>query len=61
MLRVDIDIATPRGETPALAKQREIDLRQQAAVQAIENDSGVQAICDTFDTEIDTARVRPVD
>jgi DNA polymerase-3 subunit gamma/tau len=60
-LRVDIDIATPGGETPALAKQREIELRRQAAVRAIENDSGVQAICETFGTEIDTGRVRPVD
>ncbi len=60
-LRVDIDITKPGGETPALAKQREIDLRQQAAVQAIENDSGVQAICDTFGAAIDSERVRPVD
>ncbi len=60
-LRVDIDITTPGGETPALARQREIDLRQQAAVQAIENDSGVQAICETFGAAIDSERVRPVD
>ncbi|GMQ77071.1 MAG: hypothetical protein BMS9Abin01_2381 [Gammaproteobacteria bacterium] len=60
-LRVDIDIATPGGETPALAQQREIELRRQAAVRAIENDSGVQAICETFGTEIDAERVRPVD
>ena len=60
-LRVDIDIETPGGETPALARQREIELRQQAAVQAIENDSGVQAICDTFGAAIDSERVRPVD
>ncbi len=60
-LRVDIDITKPGGETPALARQREIDLRQQAAVQAIENDSGVQAICETFGAAIDSERVRPVD
>ncbi len=60
-LRVDIDITKPGGETPALARQREMDLRQQAAVQAIENDSGVQAICDTFGAAIDSERVRPVD
>ena len=60
-LRLDIDIAKPDGETPALARQREMELRQQAAVQAIENDSGVQAICDTFGAEIDSERVRPVD
>jgi DNA polymerase-3 subunit gamma/tau len=60
-LRVDIDIAKPGGETPALARQREIELRQQAAVQAIENDRGVQAICDTFGAAIDSERVRPVD
>ncbi len=60
-LRLDIDIVKPDGETPALARQREIDLRQQAAVQAIENDSGVQAICDTFGAAIDSERVRPVD
>jgi DNA polymerase-3 subunit gamma/tau len=60
-LRVDIEIAAPGGETPALARQREIELRQQAAVQAIENDSGVQAICDTFGAVIDAERVRPVD
>ena len=60
-MRVDFDIATPDGETPALARQREIALRQQAAVEAIENDSGVQAICDTFGTVVDEERVRPVD
>ena len=60
-LRLDIDIVKPDGETPALARQREIDLRQQAAVQAIENDTGVQAICDTFGAAIDSERVRPVD
>ncbi len=60
-LRLDINIVKPDGETPALARQREIDLRQQAAVQAIENDSGVQAICDTFGAAIDSERVRPVD
>lgn len=60
-LRLDIDIAKPDAETPALARQREIALRQQAAVQAIENDRGVQAICDTFGAEIDSERVRPVD
>jgi DNA polymerase-3 subunit gamma/tau len=60
-LKVDIEIAAPNGETPALARQREIELRQQAAVQAIENDSGVQAICDTFGAVVDEERVRPVD
>jgi len=60
-LRLDIEVATPDGETPALARQREIELRQQAAVQAIENDTGVQAICDTFGAVVDGGRVRPVD
>jgi DNA polymerase-3 subunit gamma/tau len=60
-LRVDIEIVVPGGETPALAKQREIELRQQAAVEAIEGDSGVQAICDTFGAVVDGERVRPVD
>ena len=60
-VRVDFDIATPDGETPAAAKQREIELRQQAAVEAIESDSGVQAICDTFGAVVDGERVRPVD
>ena len=60
-LRLDIEVAAPDGETPALARQREIELRQQAAVQAIENDTGVQAICDTFGAVVDGDRVRPVD
>ncbi len=60
-VRVEIEIAPPDGETPALAQQRDIELRQQAAVEAIENDSGVQAICDLFGTQIDKERVRPVD
>jgi DNA polymerase-3 subunit gamma/tau len=60
-LRLDIAIATPDGETPASAKQRDSELRQQAAVQAIENDTGVQAICDTFGAVIDGEHVRPVD
>ena len=60
-LRLEIEITAPDGETPALARQREIELRQQAAVQAIENDTGVQAICDTFGAVVDGERVRPVD
>ena len=60
-LRVEIEITAPNGETPALAQQREAELRRQAAVQAIENDSDVKAICDTFGAQIDTQRVRPVD
>jgi DNA polymerase-3 subunit gamma/tau len=60
-VRVEVEIAAPDGETPARARQRENELRHQAAVDAIENDSGVQAICDMFGTEIDKERVRPVD
>ena len=60
-LRLEIAVTAPDGETPALARQREIELRQQAAVQAIENDTGVQAICDTFGAVVDGERVRPVD
>ena len=60
-LRLEIEITAPDGETPALARQREIELRQQAAVQAIENDTGVKAICDTFGAVVDGGRVRPVD
>ena len=60
-LRVEIEITAPNGETPALAQQREAELRRQAAVQAIENDSDVKAICDTFGAQVDTQRVRPVD
>jgi DNA polymerase-3 subunit gamma/tau len=60
-VRVHVDIVSPEGESPARQQQRHSQERQDAAVQAIENDAGVQAICETFGTEVDKELIRPVD
>ena len=60
-LALDIELALPREDTPARREERNDAERRQAAVAAIENDSTVRAICETFGTEVDPRLVTPVD
>lgn len=60
-VRVNIDIRAPRQETPARQQARAQDERQQAAVEAIENDANVKALQDTFGATIRSETIRPVD
>ncbi len=57
-LTLRIDVAEPDSETPAMREARRREQRQAAAVQAIENDPQVRALCDTFDTRVEAGNVR---
>jgi len=48
-------------ETPAQTQKKHLDQRQQAAENAIQQDTNVQALVDTFDAQIDTKSIKPVD
>jgi hypothetical protein len=50
-----------RRETPALARTREQDERQQRAVDAIHNDANVKAITDAFGGSVNPDSIRPRD
>ena len=60
-LKLDIEFESPPQDTPAQRDQRRDAERRRAAVQAIENDATVRAICETFGTEVDPKLVDPVD
>ena len=60
-IKVDIEMVSPEAETPALTQRRLCEERHQAAVQAIEGDPMVQAICDAFDTSVEPNLVKPLD
>ena len=56
-----IEFAAPQEDTPALRERRLDAERRRAAVEAIENDATVRAICETFGTDVDPKLVDPVD
>lgn len=57
-VKLEISTGTPEQETPALADARVQNDRQQAALQVIESDATVQALCATFNTRIQPDAVR---
>jgi DNA polymerase-3 subunit gamma/tau len=60
-VRVNIDIREPEQPTPAALAQQRRQQRQAAAVNEIENDSGVQGLIDTFGAQINPGSIQPVD
>lgn len=58
---VKIDIGQPQGETPAAETRRKTEERQARAESAIQQDPTVQALKDTFNAEVDTDSIRPLD
>jgi DNA polymerase-3 subunit gamma/tau len=58
---LDIELAEPKGDTPATAERKDAQARQQEALRAIERDPNVRALCETFDAEIDRSSVQSVD
>jgi DNA polymerase-3 subunit gamma/tau len=59
-LKLNIDVAAPAGETPAdraKSVQRE---RQDQAIAAIEGDSFVRDMVETFDATIDESTIKPI-
>ncbi|HKJ94752.1 MAG TPA: DNA polymerase III subunit gamma/tau [Gammaproteobacteria bacterium] len=60
-LRLNIEVGTVAGETPAAASRRAADERQQAAEQAIETDPNVAAFREAFGARVIANSVRPTD
>lgn len=59
-VNVVVEIGVPQAETPALLKeQRDLD-RQQAAVQAINDDANVRALHETFNARVVPDSIQPV-
>lgn len=56
---VNVTVARPESETPAQKAQREQQERLDAATQAIESDTNVQKILDTFGARINTDTIQP--
>ncbi len=60
-LKLSIELEEPPQDTPAQRERRRDAERRRAAVEAIENDATVRAICETFGTQVDPRLVDPVD
>ena len=60
-VEIDVVLDAPSRETPAAERARDGASRRRAAVRAIEEDPRVRILCETFDTRVDPALVRPVD
>ena len=60
-IRLVIEAGDPHSETPAQEQARREQERQVAAVEAIEGDSNVRALQETFDARIQTDSIHPVD
>ena len=59
-IKLQIRLESREQETPAVQIQREKDERQQAAVDAIEQDEGVLALKATFDARIVPGSIKPI-
>ena len=59
-LRLRIEVAGDQVDTPANREAGRREQRQTAAVQAIENDPQVRALCDMFGTRVEADNVRPL-
>jgi DNA polymerase-3 subunit gamma/tau len=60
-IRVNIEVSEHTGLTPAALEKQQQDARQQSAVNAIESDSNVQSLIDTFGASISPGSIQPVD
>jgi len=50
-----------QDETPAQTQKKQVNARQQAAEDAIQSDTNVQEIIDTFDAKLDPKSIKPID
>ncbi|GMR07732.1 MAG: hypothetical protein BMS9Abin26_0736 [Gammaproteobacteria bacterium] len=60
-ITLTIDVKAPTKETPAKIRERLNDERQREAISVMKEDETVKAICDVFDTDIESATIHPVD
>ena len=58
-IRVELRIGTPDAETPAAARTREDEERQQAAQESIDSDPNVAALKEQFNAHVSPQSVRP--
>ncbi len=54
-----VQVGVPASETPAQARSRACDERQQAATRAIEGDPNVRALEETFNARVSPGSIRP--
>jgi len=59
-LRLEIEVGTPAGETPAARRQNNEREKQERAIAAIEQDPFVRDVVDLFDARIDESTIKPV-
>ena len=59
-VRLRIEVTGEQADSPANREAQRREQRQSAAVQAIENDPQVRALCDMFDTRVEADNVRPL-
>ncbi len=58
-LTLRITAGSPAADTPAKEKQRQLDARQQAALEVITNDPNVRALQEQFNARVNPTTVRP--
>lgn len=58
-VRLELRVGQPAAETPAAARTREDEERQQAAVAAIESDPNVAALKEQFNARVSPQSIRP--
>ncbi|MBI3343645.1 MAG: DNA polymerase III subunit gamma/tau [Gammaproteobacteria bacterium] len=60
-VKLVLTVGEPGGSTPAQARAREQNERQQAAAQVIQSDANVQALIETFNARIHPDSIQPLD
>ncbi|MBA3582297.1 MAG: DNA polymerase III subunit gamma/tau [Gammaproteobacteria bacterium] len=60
-IKLNVVLAKPTEETPAMAAQRSIDARQQQAVEQLSNDPVVQGLQEKFGARLQVDSVKPLD
>ncbi len=60
-IRLSIRLTCDQPETPAREQAQQQEQRRQAAIEAINRDPNVQALCETFDAKIKPDSIRPID
>jgi len=59
-LQLQIELAVPQRETPAVRVEQEQQARQQQAVESIESDPNVAAMREMFGAEVVTGSIKPI-
>ncbi len=60
-IKLAIQVKKVENETPAVQINKQREVRQQAAVEAVENDENIQALKEHFDARVIPGTIKPVD